>query len=243
MIGDSRGVGSVKAASGIEFYNKYTEAIWEIPVDIKPVRYTKVHFTTKGGFPVEAAPSFNCRLKADKAIQFFIDFRQTIKTIGLQGVFDTWLSQTVLGVGNDVTNRFSVDSMFNHQEYYREQVVSNADKRTSKYFEITELRPNITPPEALSESIKQKTKAVQDAQVAVQNNITAKANTETFVTQARGRLDVAKLDAEAINVKSNPKQLDYYNAETLRKYADAGISPFGNNNVFGQTPTLFRQLK
>jgi regulator of protease activity HflC (stomatin/prohibitin superfamily) len=133
--------------------------------------------------------------------------------------------------------------MFNHQEYYREQIVSNADKKTSKYFEITELRPNITPPEALSESIKQKTKAVQDAQVAVQNNITAKANTETNITEARGRLEVAKLDAEANNVKAAPKLLEYYNAETMRKYAESGVSPYGSNNVFGSMPTIFRQLK
>jgi regulator of protease activity HflC (stomatin/prohibitin superfamily) len=231
LIGNERGVGSVKAASGIEFYNKYTEAIWEIAVDIKPVKYKGVHFTTKGGFPVEASPSFNCKVRPEKAIQLFIDFRQTIKTSGLNGVFNSWLSETVLGLGNDVTNRFSVDSMFNHQEYYREQIIADVNKKASSYFEITQLRPNITPPPALQESIEAKTRAVQDAQVAEQNNITAKANTETNITVARGRLEVAKLDAETNNVKSTPKLLEYYNAETMRKYADAGVSPYGNNNV------------
>ena len=42
---------------------------------------------------------------------------------------------------------------------------------------------------------------------------------------------------------SQPAVLKLYEAETDRKWAEKGVSKYGNNNVFGQGVSIFKNKK
>ena len=49
LIGDNRGIGSVKLVSGFQLFNKYFERIYEIETDQKNVHYETLGVIVKGG--------------------------------------------------------------------------------------------------------------------------------------------------------------------------------------------------
>ncbi len=69
-----------------------------------------------------------------------------------------WLKNAIVGAVNDVANTWSVDSIFNHRENFESNIVVECNKRLIKWFDVSQLRTNITPPVALQESIIAKTR-------------------------------------------------------------------------------------
>ena len=63
------------------------------------------------------------------------------------------------------------------------------------------------------------------------------------MADAQGDFDAAVLKAKEKDLLSQPKMLELYKAETDRKWAEKGISPWGNNNVFGSPGNILLQRK
>ena len=65
------------------------------------------------------------------------------------------------------------------------------------------------------------------------------------VAKAEAELQVARLQAQAKDVLSQPKMLELYRAETERikweGYSKTGKSPFGEGNIFGDSPSVLLQ--
>ena len=100
-----------------------------------------------------------------------------------------------MGSVNDVANRYTVDSIFNHREEFESAIIKECNKRVSQWFNVSQLRTNIVPPKEISESIVAKTRAIQDVQVAENQRQVAVAEAERKIAQARG--DSAKSVIEA----------------------------------------------
>jgi regulator of protease activity HflC (stomatin/prohibitin superfamily) len=232
LIGDKRGIGSVKLVSGFQIYNKFFERVYEIETDQKNVHYETLGVIVKGGFSCKIKPTFNYKVKPENADQLFIELRQTFKQGGLKAVETTWLETAILGGVNDVSNRFAVDSIFNHREAFEQQISLEVNKRVGKYFEVTQLRTNILPPESLQKSIEGKTKAIQEAEEFEYRAKRAVAENKEKVARAQGDYEAALLEAKTKEALSQPKMLELYRAETERVWAQKGVSPYGNNNTF-----------
>ena len=116
-----------------------------------------------------------------------------------------WLKNAVIGAVNDVSNTWEVDSIFEHRQAFEAAIVLECNKRLSKWFDVSQLRTNITPPEALQESIVAKTKAIQQAEASRQQAIAAKADGERKVAVARAdsaeTIINAQAAAKAIKIK------------------------------------------
>lgn len=237
LIGDNRGIGSVKLVSGFQLYNKYFERIYEIETDQKNVHYETLGVIVKGGFSCKIKPTFNYKVKPEHADQLFINLRQTFKQGGLKAVETTWLETAILGGVNDVSNRFAVDSIFNHREAFEQQIGIEVNKRVGKYFEVTQLRTNILPPESLQKSIEGKTKAIQEAEEFEFRAKRAIAENKEKVARAQGDYEAAILEAKTKEALSQPKMLELFRAETERTWAEKGVSPYGTNNtiIVGKT--------
>jgi regulator of protease activity HflC (stomatin/prohibitin superfamily) len=63
------------------------------------------------------------------------------------------------------------------------------------------------------------------------------------VAEAQGNYDAAQLDVKTKELMSRPAVLNLYKAETDRKWAEKGVSPYGNNNVFGAETTVLKGFK
>jgi regulator of protease activity HflC (stomatin/prohibitin superfamily) len=97
-----------------------------------------------------------------------------------------WLKNAIVGSVNDVANRYTVDSIFNHREEFESAIVSECNKRVSLWFNVSQLRTNIVPPKEISESIIAKTRAIQEVQVAENQRQVAVAEAERKIAEARG---------------------------------------------------------
>jgi len=190
LIGNDRGVSDYQYKTGWVSYNSWTNNVFEFPTFQQHIDYAPQTVITKGGFSATIKPSFNYSLVPTAVGDMFITLRLPIKEVE-QG----WLMTAIVGSVNDVANKWNVDSIFNNREQFESAIVLECNKRVSKWFVISQLRTNITPPEALQKAIEDKTKAIQDVQVAENQKQVAIAEAERKIAVARG--DSARLVIEA----------------------------------------------
>ena len=180
-MGDDRGVSQTTYVTGLVFYNSWLSNIKEFPTTQQHIDYEETSIITKGGFQAVIKPSFNWSVNPANAADMYQSLRQDVDQIR-----DTWLKNAIIGAVNDVANLYTVDSIFNHRAEFEADIVKECNKRVSKWFTVSQLRTNIVPPKEITDAINAKTKAVQEAQAAVQQKIVAEANAQTQIARAKG---------------------------------------------------------
>jgi len=200
LVGKDRGVDQYKFATGWVPYNELTEQIVEVPTSQQHAEYPGQVAIAKGGFPVTVTPSFNYEVIAANAGDMYVNQRMTLDQIQ-----ERWMKNSTVGAVNDVTNRWSVDSIFNYRTEYEVQVMSEINKRVSEWFTLSQIRTGIEPPPSLKSSIENKTKAIQDALAEqAQNQVIRMANLNKIMA-AQGdsaqKVIEAKAVAEAMRIK------------------------------------------
>lgn len=215
LTGDDRGVSKFEYKTGWVIYNTWVAKLYEFPIYQQHIDYPEQAVITKGGFSAAIKPSFNYALKPGDVGNMFQSLRLDIKEIEQQ-----WLSTAIVGTVNDVANKWTVDDIFNHREKFESDIIMEANKRVSKWFIISQLRTNITPPPALQQSIEAKTKAIQEVQVAESQRLVAIAEGDRKIAQARAdsaaQVIAAAGEAEAIRRKQvslTPTYINYLNSQ------------------------------
>lgn len=210
-IGDSKGMAKVEYKRGWVLYNSFTQQYYEFPVYQQHIDYEENTIITKGGFQVTIRPSFNYALNPSAVDQMFQNLRVDIKTVE-QG----WLRNAIVSSVNDVANLFTVDSIFNHRAEFETAIIAECNKRVGKWFTVSQLRTNIAPPEAITKAIEEKTKAVQEAQAALQRKLVAEAEAQEKIARAKGdsaqAVIAASGEANAIKLKQvslTPEYIEY----------------------------------
>jgi hypothetical protein len=214
LVGNQRGVASYQYKTGWVMYNSWTEQVLEFPIYQQHIEYDDQSVILKGGFSATIKPTFNYSLKEDAIGDMFVNLRRPITDVE-----HGWLKNAIIGAVNDVSNTWEVDSIFNHRQAFEAAIVAECNVRLSKWFNVSQLRTNITPPEALQESIISKTKAIQQAEASRQQAIAAKADGERKVAVARAdsaeTIINAKAAALAIELKQQkltPMYIEYLKA-------------------------------
>lgn len=190
LTGNERGVSDYVYKTGWVVFNEWTEKLYEFPTYQQHIDYNIQTVITKGGFNADIKPSFNYALIPTTVGDMFQNLRLPIKEVE-QG----WLKTAIVGSVNDVANKWAVDSIFNNREQFESAIVVECNKRISKWFNVSQLRTNITPPPALQSAIEAKTKALQEVQVAENQKQVAIAEAMRKIAIARG--DSAKMVIEA----------------------------------------------
>lgn len=180
-IGDNRGVGKTEYVTGWVFYNSWISRIYEFPIHQQHIDYEEADIVTKGGFRATIKPSFNYSINSGNVGNMFQNLR-----VGVKEMEQGWLKNAIVGSVNDVANRYTVDSIFNHREEFESSIVKECNKRVSQWFNVSQLRTNIVPPKEISESIVAKTRAIQEVQVAENQRQVAVAEAERKIAEARG---------------------------------------------------------
>lgn len=180
-VGDNRGVGNTEYVTGWVFYNSWISKIYEFPIHQQHIDYEEADIVTKGGFRATIKPSFNYSINPGNVANMFQNLR-----VGVKEMEQGWLKNAIVGSVNDVANRYSVDSIFNHREEFESSIVKECNKRVSLWFNVSQLRTNIVPPTEITESIVAKTRAIQEVQVAENQRQVAVADAERKIAVARG---------------------------------------------------------
>jgi regulator of protease activity HflC (stomatin/prohibitin superfamily) len=201
LTGSDRGVSNYQYKTGWVFYNSWTEQVKEFPLFQQHIEYNDQTVITKGGFAATIKPSFNYSLREDAIGEMFVNLRLETKEIE-QG----WLKNAIVSSVNDVANRWEVDAIFNKREEFEAAIITECNKRVSKWFTVSQLRTNIIPPMSLQKAIEGKTQAVQEAQAAQQRTLVAQAEALEKIAIAKGDSAKAIIDAQALALAMKIKQ-------------------------------------
>lgn len=204
LTGEERGVSSYQYKTGWVVYNTWIEQVKEFPLFQQHIEYEEQTVITKGGFSATIKPSFNYSLREDAIGDMFTGLRLDIKEIE-----KGWLKTAIVSSVNDVANRWEVDAIFNQREQFESAIITECNKRVAKWFTVSQLRTNIIPPQSLQAAIEGKTKAVQEAQAAMQRKLVAEAEAQEKMAIARGdsASQIITANAEALSMKIKQREL------------------------------------
>jgi regulator of protease activity HflC (stomatin/prohibitin superfamily) len=204
----------------------------EFPIYQQHIEYDDQTVILKGGFSATIKPTFNYSLREDAIGDMFVNLRRDIKEVE-QG----WLKNAIIGAVNDVSNTWEVDSIFNHRQAFEAAIVGECNLRLSKWFNVSQLRTNIIPPDALQESIINKTKAIQQAEASEQQALAAIAEGKRKVAVARADSaeTIINAQAAALAIKIKQNQLSPLYIEYIKWNAWDGKLP---TTVAGNSGTL-----
>jgi regulator of protease activity HflC (stomatin/prohibitin superfamily) len=231
-IGDNKGMSKVEYKRGWVIYNNFTQRYYEFPVFQQHIDYEENVVITKGGFQATIKPSFNYALNPTTVDNMFQNLRVDIKTVE-QG----WLKNAIISSVNDVANLFTVDSIFNHRAEFETAIITEANKRVGKWFTVSQLRTNIAPPPAITASIEEKTKAVQEAQAAVQRTLVANAEAQEKIARAKGDSAKAVISAAGEAMANKLRQSTLTPMLIQQQFINKWD---GKLPVYGQVPQLFK---
>jgi regulator of protease activity HflC (stomatin/prohibitin superfamily) len=230
--GDERGISKTAYVTGWVFYNSWLSRIKEYPVTQQHIDYEETAIITKGGFQAVIKPSFNWSVNPANAADMYQNLKQDVEQIK-----DAWLKNAIIGAVNDVANLYTVDSIFNHRAEFEADIVKECNKRVSKWFNVSQLRTNIVPPKEITEAINAKTKAVQEAQAAIQQKIVAEAEALTQIARAKGDSAQAVIAAagraEAVKKEQQfltPLYIDYLKVQKWK--GDVPTTVLGGSSGF-----------
>lgn len=205
-IGNSKGIPMAIPVKGWVWYNDWTTDVVEYSIRQNHVTYDPFAVTTRGGFPLTVNPSFNYSLKPDKAAALYINL---LKGNDFHYLEDNFLKTATTLSLNNASNKYAIDSIFNNKQGYNNAVAVELNRELSDYFTVTQINPGTVAPPELKQVINDKTNAIQKAQQAELDRITAVAQAETKIATARG--DSAQLVinslAEAMAIKNKQSQL------------------------------------
>jgi hypothetical protein len=232
LSGSERGVAKYQYKTGWVVYNTWTTQVLEFPIYQQHIEYDDQAVILKGGFSATIKPTFNYSLREDAIGDMFVNLRRPIADVE-QG----WLKNAIIGAVNDVSNTWEVDSIFNHRQAFESAIVTECNLRLSKWFNVSQLRTNIVPPEALQESIISKTKAIQQAEASEQQAIAAIAEGKRKVAVARADSaeTIINAQASALAIKIKQTQITPMYIEYLKATAWDGQLPTtvaGNSGMF-----------
>jgi SPFH domain / Band 7 family len=222
LVGNQRGISSYQYKTGWVLYNTWTEQVLEFPTYQQHIEYEDQGVILKGGFSATIKPTFNYSLREDAIGDMFVNLRRDIKDVE-QG----WLKNAIIGAVNDVANTWEVDSIFNHRQAFESAIVLECNHRLSKWFNVSQLRTNIVPPESLQEAIISKTKAIQQAEAAEQQALTAIAEGKRKVAVARADSaeTIINAQAAALSMKIKQRELTPLYVEYVKAQAWDGKLP------------------
>lgn len=232
LSGSDRGVQSYQYKTGWVVYNSWFKQVLEFPTFQQHIEYDDQVVITKGGFSATIKPSFNYSLKENNIGDMFVNLR-----LGIKEVEQGWLKTAIIGAVNDVANTWEVDSIFSHREQFENNIKTECNKRLAKWFDVSQLRTNITPPEALQDAIIAKTKSIQQAQASEQQALAAIADGKRKVAVARADSAETIINAKAASLamKLKQQQLTPLYVEYVKWNAWDGRLP---STVAGSTGTL-----
>ena len=209
-VGNDKGIPVAIPVKGWVFYNSWMSDVVEYSIRQNHIKYGKFSVTTKGGTPMEVAPSFNYSLKPEKGADVYINL---LKGGDFNQLQESWiLTATTIALKN-ATNEFPIDSIFNNQSIYQQAVEQELNREMSKYFVVTQINPGQITPSSMASILQSKAQAIQLAQQADLDRKTADAEAYTKVARAKGdsaaQVIAASADAETIRLKTREISANY----------------------------------
>jgi hypothetical protein len=247
QIGNDKGIPNVEMASGVIFYFPPTQDVFTYKTNIQhtewrvePNKYSEgknaIELTTLEGAVFDADIALDISLNRPFAAEVFKKYR-----VDLDLLTDTRLKALITKDLVSHSTKYTVDSLLQYKTNYQMEVTKSLTKVLQhEGFTLSNISVNtLHLPTKYRTAINNKIGVVQETAIIKSKTEQAVQESLRKVAIAQGDFDAAELNAKTKTLMSQPKMLELYKAETDRIWAEKGVSPWGNNNVFGSTAGLF----
>lgn len=243
QIGNDKGIPNVEMASGLIFYFPPTQDIFTYPTSIQHHEWTvdankysegrnAIEITTSEGaaFPVDIA--LDVQLIRSSAADVFKKYR-----IEMEPLLDTRIKALVKKELVRHSTKYTTDSLLQYKSNFENEVTLTLAKvLETEGFIISNISASkLHLPVAYIAAINKKIQVIQQTATIKSQTEQAVQSALKKVAEAKGNFEAAQYDARTKEILSQPKMLELYRAETDRIWAQKGKSPYGSNNVFGNT--------
>jgi hypothetical protein len=239
QIGNDKGVPNVEMASGFIFYFPPTQDVFLYPTNVQHKIWsskdedgndTRINVTSSDGATFGLDVALNIQLQRERASDLFIKYR-----VDMDKLIDTRVKTIVRKELLDNAVGFASDSLLQHRNIYEANVSKSLAVALNKEgFDLSNLAvTSMSIPDSYRAAINKKIKVIQETATIKSQTEQAQQEAMRKVAVAKGNFEAAQFDAKTKEIMSQPKMLELYKAETERIWAQRGVSPYGNNNVFG----------
>ena len=249
QIGNDKGVPNVEMASGFIFYFPPTQDVFLYPTNVQHKIWsakdedgedTRINVTSSDGATFGLDVALNIQLQRERASDLFIKYR-----VDMDKLINTRVKTIVRKELLDNAVGFASDSLLQHRNIYEANVSKSLSLALNKEgFDLSNLAvTSMSIPDSYRAAINKKIKVIQETATIKSQTEQAQQEAMRKVAVAKGNFEAAQFDAKTKEIMSQPKMLELYRAETDRIWAKRGVSPYGNNNVFGSNANMILNRK
>ncbi len=245
QIGNDKGVPNVEMASGFIFYFPPTQDVFTYSTSIQHRDWlnsedakSAIEITSSEGAAFDIDVLLDTQLNRPAAAELFKKYR-----IELEPIIDTRIKSLVRKELVRHSTKYTTDSLLQYKSNFENEVTQTLSKVLEKEgFLLSNISiAKLHLPKAYRDAINSKIQVIQQTAKIKSQKEQAQAEAERRIAVAKGNFEAAQYDAKTKEILSQPKMLELYNAETQRLWAQKGVSPYGNNNVFGSTSGILLQ--
>jgi regulator of protease activity HflC (stomatin/prohibitin superfamily) len=148
------------------------------------------------------------------------------------------LNTRVLNAYREEARKFTTDSLMNNVAKYEQGVQDRLVKDFfNKYFELSEITSNLTPPKSMSDAIEARNIQIQEALRIENTKKTRQNQIEIDIMEAEAKVKVAKLDAEARDIMNKTLTDNNLQKQWIEKWDGSLPSVVTGNSTLLNIPT------
>lgn len=237
LYGNSKGIDNVTLVTGAVWYNPITTAVYEYPTFVQTVDYEPFSINAKDGSSFTVDPTISLKIIDGKAAEVFKKYRKT----DIEEIINTTLYNYVKNAFRIQLNNYTTDEIVSKREEFEKAIETKLSQELAiECFQLEQLTSGLQYPQTLVDAINLKNQAVQES-LRLENEVkSVEAVAKKKVAEAKGQAESLKIKGEA-------------EAEYNRRIASS-LSPLiiqqntinkwdGKLPIYGDTPTLFKNLK
>lgn len=160
------------------------------------------------------------------------------------------IETSLASAAKEVVPQFIAVDLNKHGRATAEKMLDSLLMREMPEFYVQYKRVRVTDvdiPQAVSDLAEQTAVQIGKNELASKKELEQVNLAKANIAKADGDYQVAILDAKTKDILSQPKMLELKRVENeslmWEGFIKHGTSPFGSNNVFGDLPTIFKNIK
>ena len=156
---------------------------------------------------------------------------------------ETKILKTLKSAGKEVVPQFSAVELNITKRAEAEAMLSKIISQELPEFYVEFARIQMTDvdiPRKVAQLAEETAVQLGRNELATKKEAEQTALAKARIAESKGKFEAAQYDVKTKELMSRPAVLRLYEAETERKWAERGVSRFGNNNVFGSGVSIFK---
>jgi len=224
LYGTDKGVQEVSLVTGRVWYNPFTEEVHEFPIYVQTIDYNAFTVNAKDGSVFTVDPTLSFKVKEGKSPEIFRKYRK-----GIREITQTTLFNYIRDAFRIEFNKYTTDSIISNREHFETAVQRNMEQvLTKEGFQLEQMTSGIKYPDAITQSVDAKNRAVQEA-MQVEN--------ELKVAQARAKKLIVQAEAEA---RANELRKQSLNSLLIQQQFIEKWD--GKTPIYGNAPAFFKSV-